>query len=198
MLRAVLVKHFTDVITNQTFWSTPELTGTFGAHERELIRKALTAPEPPPELAQESERVVPRWLAKEEQKVRRIPIGVFFGTIVFGLVCTGIAELIGAAIFRRSFVLNLFGIAVVDRAGQLTTHMLLLARWALATLPVLLLCLIALVIFTDKGTLAFLSSARNAVGISAVILILGAIAYAVRNPPRSLADRLTRTYLVPK
>ena len=130
--------------------------------------------------------------------MRRIPLGVFFGTILFGLACTGIAELIGAAIFRRSFVLNLFGMAVVDRAGQPATRMRLLARWAVATLPVLVLCLIAGVILTDKGTLAFLSSARSAVGISAVILILGAIAYAIRNPSGGFADRLTRTYLVPK
>jgi hypothetical protein len=198
MARAYLVNHFTDVITNQTFWSSPELAGSFGAHERKLIRKAMTEPAPTPDVAQESERIVPKWIAKEEQKARRIPIGVFFGTILFGLVCAATVELFAAAIFRRSFVLNLFGIAVVNRTGQLAPRRRLLARWTIASLPVLVLYLIAVVILTDKGTLAFLSSARSVLGIAAGILIMTAIAYAIKHPSRSLADRLTRTHLVPK
>jgi hypothetical protein len=198
MARAYLVNHFGDVITNQTFWSTPELSGSFGTHERKLIREALTAPEPAPEIVQESERVVPRWLVKEEQTARRIPMGVFIGTILFGLVCTGLAELMVAAMFRRNFVLNLFGIAVVDRTGQLATRKHLLARWATASLPLLVLSLIAVVILTDQGTLAFLGVARGTVGISAGVLLIAAIAYAIKHPSRSIADRITKTYLVPK
>lgn len=108
-------------------------------------------------------RACNRGADKEQQKARRIPIGVFIGTILFGLVRTGVAELMAAATFRRSFVLNLFGIAIVH---GIATRKRLMARWATASLPLLVLSLIAVLILTDQGTLPFLSAARGAVGVS--------------------------------
>jgi eukaryotic-like serine/threonine-protein kinase len=198
LARAYLMTHFTDVITNQAFWSNPDLAGSFGEEERQLLRQALAAPSPPPKVSLDAERAVPPWIQKQEAKARRIAIGVLAGVMLFGLVMIGLVELLAAVLFRRSFALNLFGIAVVDASGQLATRMRLLARWAVGSLLSLTLFILGLIILIDDGTLPFLAAARSVLGITAGILVIAAMAYAIRHPSRSLADRLVRTHLVPK
>jgi hypothetical protein len=197
LARAYLVTHFSDVITNQAFWSNPDLAASFGQPERELLQQALT-PTPAPNVVQEAEGVVPGWIQKQERQARRIPIGVFVGVLLFGLVCIGLIEFIAALLFRRSFVLNLFGIAAVDRRGDLATRLRLLGRWAIGSLPALLIFFAGFVILAGDGTLPFLAAARSAFGISVTFLVAAAVAYAIRHPSRSLADRLARTFVVPK
>jgi len=198
LARAYLVNHFTDVITNQAFWSNPVLAASFGESERKLIQQAITTSAPEAGLVEEAERVVPGWIRREDREARRIPIGIFIGAVLFGLVLTGLVELLSAALFRRSFVLNLFGIAVVDGTGRLATRARLLIRWAGGTLPSLPLFIVGTLILIDDGTLAFLGAATGVLGITTGILVIAAIAYSVRHPSRSLADRLARTHLVPK
>ena len=197
LARAYLVTHFSDVITNNAFWSTPDLVATLGEHERKLIREAVTRPVST-KAGEEAERAVPRWIAKEESKARRIPIGLFVGVFLFMLVGLGLIELIASAVFRRSFVLNLFGIAVVGPDGQLATRTRLLARWAVGTLPMLAAFVLGLLVLMISGTAAVLNGTSGVVGISALIVITVAITFAIRWPSRSLADRVARTHLVPK
>jgi hypothetical protein len=196
--RAFLIAHFSDVITNQAFWSNPALAASFGEAERKLIQQAVTQPTPEPGVMQEAERVVPGWIQKEDRQARRIPIGFFIGTLLFGLVCIRLVEFIASAFFRRSFVLNLFGIAVVDATAQLATRGRLLVRWALGSLPALLVLIVGTLILLIDGTLAFLAAVTGALGIMALILVTAAIVYSVKHPSRSIADRMARTYLVPK
>ena len=198
LARAFLVTHFTDIITNQTFWSNAELVSRFGADERQLLHRAVKSTTPDPNTVAEAERTMPRWIANEDRQARRIPIGIFIGMFLFGLVLIGLIELIASLVFRRSFVLNLFGITVIDASGQLATRVRLLARWAIGTLPVLAVFLFAMLVLIDDGTLAFLRIAGGVVGISAGILIIAATAFAVGHPARGLADRLAGTHLVPK
>ena len=198
LARAYLISHFGDVITNEAFWSNPELVSTLGARERELIRAAMKPPAPEPTVAREAESAAPRWIAKEDRQARRIPLGIFVGVLLFGLVCIGVIELITSLAFRRSFVLNLFGIAVVDDSGRLANRPRLLGRWAIGTLPALAVFLWGFLMLIDDGTLAFLGVATGIAGISAAAFVVAAIVFALRHPARSPADRLARTHLVPK
>jgi hypothetical protein len=198
LARAYLLVHFSDVITNQVFWSNPDLAASFGEHERKLIQQAIAGPAPESRIMQEAERVVPGWIQKEDRQARRIPIGFFIGTLLFGLVCIGLVEFIASVFFRRSFVLNLFGIAVVDATAQLATRGRLLVRWAVGSLPALLVLIVGTLILLIDGTLAFLAAVTGALGIMTLILVTAAIVYSVRHPSRSIADRAARTHLVPK
>ncbi|HKQ40207.1 MAG TPA: hypothetical protein VJ063_19195, partial [Verrucomicrobiae bacterium] len=197
LARAYLVTHFADVITNETFWSNPDLVSTLGEHERKLVREAVARPAPARDVVQEAERVVPRWMAKKESQARRLPLGVSAGVFLFSVISVGLVELI-AAIFRRSFVLNLFGIVVVGADGQLATRKRLLARWAVGTLPILAAFVAGMVALVKSGTLVFLQDATSILGIGTAALMIAAIAYAIRRPSHSLADRIARTYLVRK
>lgn len=197
LARAYLVTHFSDVITNEAFWSNPDLVSTLGTHERKLVREAVTRPAPARDLVEEAERTVPRWMAKEENKARRILIGVVAGVLLFGLVCLGLVEFIAAA-FRRSFVLNLFGIVPVTGDGQLATRKRLLARWAVGTLPMLIAFIVGMVVLVDNGTQVFLQNAQSVTGIGVALGLIVAVTYAIRRPSRSLADRVAGTHLVPK
>jgi eukaryotic-like serine/threonine-protein kinase len=198
LARAYLVTHFADVITNQTFWSNPQLAAALGAHERELLRKAVAGPVPAANVASEAERVVPRWIVKEERQARRIPLGLFFGAILLGLVCVGIAELIAAVIFRRSFALNLFGIAVVDACGQLATRPRLLSRWLVGTLPGLAIFFWGMAVLVQNGTLAFFHLAASVAWLCGGTIVAVAIGFAILNPSGGMADRIAGTRLVPK
>ena len=198
LARAFLITHFSDVITNHAFWSKAELVSTLGSDERKLLRDAIAAPTPAGDIVQEAERVVPRWIARDERQARRMPIGVAAGAVLFGLVLIGVVEFIASAFFRRSFVLNLFGIAVVDSSGQLASRARLLARWAIGTMPAMALFVLGILVLVDDGTLALLHVATGIMGLSAAILVIGAIVFAVKYPSRSLADRAARTHVVPK
>ena len=197
LARAYLVSHFSDVITNEAFWSNADLVSSLGTDERKLLRDAVARPAPETSIVQEAERVVPRWIAKEDRKARRISIGIVIGVLIFGIVCIGAVELIAVA-FRRSFVLNLFGIAVIDAHGKLATRMRLLGRWAVGALPMLAFAALGMSVLEEDGTLAFLGMASSILGICVSVLVAGVIAYAIRNPSRGVADRIARTYLVPK
>jgi serine/threonine protein kinase len=50
LARVYLVSHFSDVITNEAFWSDPALRSTFAESEEERIKKALSGPPPEPEI----------------------------------------------------------------------------------------------------------------------------------------------------
>lgn len=198
LARAYLVNHFSDVITNQTFWSNPTLRAGFGVSEERIIREALAASPPAPKIAQEAERVVPKWIKKKEAQERRIPIGVFLGVLLFGPLCAALIEFIGSTLFRRSPTLTLFGIAVVSDKGQVATRGRLLWRWAIAWLPLALLLFVALWILAVKGTFELVVVLGSVAGVLAVASVVAITVHAILHPSRGLADRLTGTALVPK
>jgi uncharacterized RDD family membrane protein YckC/tRNA A-37 threonylcarbamoyl transferase component Bud32 len=198
LARAYLLNHFSDVITNQTFWSNPTLRAGFGASEERMIKAALAAPPPEPKIAQEAERVVPKWIRKKEAQERRIPIGVFLGVLLFGPLWVALMEFIGSGLFRRSPALSLFGIAVVDRTGQLASRGRLLWRWTIAWLPVAAVLFVASYVLVVKGTLALLGAIASVLGVLAIASLAAITVFAILHPSRGLPDRLAGTALVPK
>ena len=198
LARAYLLAHFSDVITNEAFWSNPDLVSTLGAHERKLVREAITRPAPSSNVTQEAERVVPRWMAKKESQARRIPIGVCAGVFLFMIIFIGAIELIASVAFRRSFVLNVFGISVVGPDGLLASRKRLVLRWVVGTLPIVAAFTVGMGVLMVSGTLAVLDASGSIAGTCVGVVAIAAITYAIRRPARSLADRVARTHLVPK
>lgn len=198
LARAYLVRHFSEVITNQAFWGNPELAASLGETERRIIKESLAAPAAGPELAQEAERTIPKRIKKLEAQDRRMPVGVLMGVVLFSLVCLGVGELVASALFQRSLVLNLFGIAVIHGTGQLAARGRLFLRWVIAWLPAFALLFGASVLLVADGTLTLLGALTNVLAVVPIALLLGAIAYAIVHPTRGLADKLAGTNLVPK
>lgn len=196
LAHAYLLRHFSDVITNDTFWSNAALRSTFSGSEERRIKQALAGAPPAPETMAEAERTVPGWMKENDLRERRIPVGIMLGVLLFGLVCLGVAELVSSVLFRRSLLLNLFGIAVVDSEGRLASHVRLLARWAVAWLPGGTLFFAALAVLLGEGTRALL--AWHWLAFLPATVLFAALWHAIAHPTRSLADRAAGTCLVPK
>lgn len=195
LARAYLLTHFSDVITNEVFWSNPAFRSIFSGSEERRVKRALGT-QPESVMVAEAERTVPRWMRINDRRERRIPIGITLGMLLSGVGCLVLVELV-AVLFRRSFVLNLFGIAVVDRTGQLARRWRLLKRWAVAWIPSGVFFFVAFAWLVNEGTSALLSG-HNWLALLPALLIAAAVGYAIAHPFRSLADRAGGTSLVPK
>ena len=110
---------------------------------------------------------------------------------VSALVVGGAAlvQLLGL-LFRTTIGHAIFRLAVINAQGAPATISHLLARWAIAWLPLILpMSIVALLTNSTKGA---------AIVFAFVLLLLwvAAAAYAVIHPHRGLHDRLARTWVV--
>ena len=210
-IRAYLVNHFGELLTNDTFWANHDLAKPFPETERSLLRQAVAAHlAPAPESVQAAEREVPPRIRRHERDERLIMVWIFVGTLLAGAGAVALLEFFGCAIFRQSPILRLFGIAVVDRCGQPATRLRLVWRWAVAWLPlgglsffaagflVLAAAMNLSMVKLDPKMLPGIGVLAVVLTIVSVTLVLGTMIYAALRPERSLADRLAGTALVPK
>jgi hypothetical protein len=132
LTRAFLVEHFSAFITNDEAWSRPELRDHLPAATRSLLKQAVIGHLPPkPADLDEAARVLPERIEQQERLTRLEPIWIgLCGGIALGLVFA-LLELAGTMVFCQSPLLRLFGLAVVDRAGQPARRLRLLGRWLL-------------------------------------------------------------------
>jgi hypothetical protein len=119
-------------------------------------------------------------------------------------------EPVGALVFRRALLLRLFGLAVLDRAGQPATRWRLLWRrlltWGLVGMIAFFAAgSVALLVAADfasaterEGLLAFGTPKAWICGLSFTGIMLAATIYTVTHPSRSLQDCLAGTWLVPR
>jgi uncharacterized RDD family membrane protein YckC len=212
IIRAYVVHHFSELVTNEAFWANPGLSEPFSQEDRTVLRQAVlgrTAPRA--EDVQEAERIVPDRLGAKKRETRLVPLFMFGGLISLGSIVVGLIELVGCSIFCQSPILRLFGIAVVDREGRQAKRFRLLWRWTVAWVPVTVLSFIAgsAVIMTSlSGALTptadfnpaewfnfgvWLLAGAGVIGV----VVLVAVIYAAARPERGLQDRLAGTWLVP-
>ena len=214
LVGSYVVAHYSDIITNENFWAMPSRI-TSAADVRRPLRQALKKfPNPNAQAVAQAEGEVPSWIAKREGHYRATLLFLGMGMVVLVTAVASLVEFIGALGFGTSPVLRLFGIAVVNRAGEIASRGRLLWRWALIWLPV------GGVILVVAGLLADLAVGHQnlaagqsglavghggdgewiAGGVAAVsaLFIGGALAiYAVLRPQAGLQDRLAGTRLVP-
>ena len=142
--------------------------------------------------------MVPKWIKKREYQERCVPLVIALGILLFFPLCTAVIDLFGSVFFRRSPVLSLFGIAVLDGTGNLATRRRLLWRWTISWVPIGSALFAALMVLASEGTVNLLGTLPKASGIASAVFLLGIMIYAILNPYRSLADKIAGTWLAPK
>ncbi|HUF63842.1 MAG TPA: protein kinase [Verrucomicrobiales bacterium] len=211
LTRAFLVRHFSDIITNDAAWTRPGLLDEIPEPTRFLLKQAVIG-YPPPKSADlaEAARVLPERIERQERLTRLVPIWILLGSgIVLGLIFAFV-ELIGVFVFRQSPLLRLFGLALMDRSGQPATRLRLLWRWLL-TWGVLgaagffaaggVALAMAVGVFPVEGmgdVAARASSLAWILGLAVAGLALAAAISTLMHPSRGLQDRLAGTWVVPR
>jgi hypothetical protein len=132
LTRAFLVHHFSDIITNDAAWTRPELRDKFSETTRSLLKQAVIGHLPPKSAdLEEAVRVLPERIKQTERQTRGVPIWILLGSGMTVGLLLAFLELVGAVVFCQSLLLRLFGLALVNRAGQPATRLRLLWRWLL-------------------------------------------------------------------
>ncbi len=211
LTRAFIVHHFSDIITNDAAWERPGLLDEIPEPTRFLLEQALIGHLPPNTAnLEEAARVLPERIQELERQTRLVPIWVLLGSGIMVGLFFALLELAGALVFRQSVLLHLFGLALMDRAGQPATRLRLLWRWILTwgllgAVGFLAAGSSALGIAVDlfpveeMGDLA--ASSRGlawTLGLAFAVLLLAATISTLLHPSRSLQDRLAGTWLVPR
>ena len=112
---------------------------------------------------------------------------VFVTTLV--VLGAGLIQLLGLP-FRATVGHSIFRLAVVNEKGEPAAISQMLARWAIAWLP-LALPLSVLLLLADRTAVFALTSA-----LALLLLWIGSTAYALVDPHRGLHDRLAGTWVV--
>jgi hypothetical protein len=213
LTRIFLARHFGFLTNNPAFWTEVSLGYPFTQEQRQLVREAVSTPLPEPEKVQEAERVITRRLEAARLGQRFSNIWIVLGWCGMCAFLLSMVDLCGSILARHVPVLGLFSIAVTDESGQPAARPRLLVRWMLAWLPGIVVAvfglgavLVALATyggFADSAQVSapvasFLRNSATAVSVSAAIVWLLGILYAVIHPQRSLPDRLMGTWLVMK
>jgi eukaryotic-like serine/threonine-protein kinase len=192
--------HYRSVLTNDTFWRKPEIVSVL---PNEICERARAAARNLPEVSAselakadgEVARALKTQKSFEQQQVVWFSVG-FAWTF---LLLVAVADILVVLLFRQTFVLRPFGVAIVTRAGEEASRLRLLWRALLTWLP----------LFAGAPFLAGLAVASSAQyeeygGILFGLLLaigfawVGAAVFAFLCPNRSLADHLSGTALVPR
>jgi uncharacterized RDD family membrane protein YckC/predicted Ser/Thr protein kinase len=210
LIRAFVVRHFSDIITNDAAWTRPEVRGDISEGTRFLLTQAVVGHRAPtPADLEEAARVMPERIKQEEQKIRIVPIWILLGSgILFGALFA-LVELAGGLVFRQSLLLRLFGLTLVDRAGQPATRLRLGWRWLLTwglfgAVGFMAAGGVSLGLATEYipvGDREFFSGMANSVAWTFGLIFIGLLAttiYTLRHPSCSLQDRLAGTWVVPR
>lgn len=212
LARVYLVTHFGTLLTNDAFWAREELAREFEETQRHLMRQAVLAHQPPaPATVQEAERIMPQKIRQAERMHQMLPLFIAAVLILFCPWIWALIELASAVVAGKARMMDLLGLAVVDRQGRPAGRLRLLWRWLVVWAPLAFLTLLAPGFFMLANAIHSLfpflhrpnvGKAAEAVFIALffVVLagILGAMVYTILRPGRALQDRLAGTWVVVK
>lgn len=194
-----IVAHYSEWITNSTFWSSP-VGKLLSNNHRQALQDALAKfPEPTTAQIARAEQQIPRRLVEHDKEQKQMIIEVSLGLLICFAIAVGFLEIIGAAAFKSSPLLRLFGMSVVRRDGLPVGRWHLVGR-ALLTWGVVIGCS-----FLFSGLGMYLPEATGpidrwsalAVMFLALAILVVANVFAVLRPNAGLHDLLVRTRLVP-
>jgi hypothetical protein len=210
LARTYLANHFSFLGTNQNFWTQGN---SFSAAQRDLLRAAITSPLANAEEIKAAEKVIPNRLQGNLGERRSVFFCVMFGWCAVCTFLFALVDLFGCSFTKGTPVLSLFSMMVVGYSGEPASRLRLLGRWSLVWLPSAVIAVfglgavvLALVNYGSLGDSAgipnwaasFLRTSATAVSVSALVIWIVSLIYAVLFPQRSLADRLAGTWLVMK
>jgi uncharacterized RDD family membrane protein YckC len=181
-----IATHYRDIVSAPNFWAEKRSL----AVERSAIDSALaryTAPSASDSVA--AAQRVEALLAK-----RRIGVAAAIGRgALIVLVVMAVTSLIGQIASGRVLGLRMFGITVVNRAGQRASRFRLVVRWVLAWVPILVALLLLVMVTpadSDNGNVVYM--------IGPLAIVAAGLVWSLLRPQRGLHDRLAGTWLVPR
>jgi hypothetical protein len=192
--------HFRAVLTNESFWRKPEIVSVL---PNEICERAREAARNLPEISasdlakadEQVARALKTQKSFEQQQVVWFSVG-FAWTF---LLLVALADILVILLFRQTFVLRPFGVAIVTRAGEEASRLRLFWRALLTWSPLFAgapflagLAVASSAQYEDYGGILF--GLLLAIGLAWV----GAAVFAFLCPNRSLADHLSGTTLVPR
>jgi uncharacterized membrane protein len=194
-----IVAHYSEWITNASFWASPAGKLLSNNHRQALQDALASFPEPSAAQIARAEQKTPRRLAEYDDEQRQMIIEVTLGLFICLAAAIGLIEVIGAAIFGFSPLLRLFGMAVVNREG------VPVGRWHLVGRALLTWSVVTGCTFLFGGLGMYLPEATGlidrwsalAVMFLALSVLVIANVFAVLRPNAGLHDLLVRTRLVP-
>jgi len=202
--RIYIVRHFSDVLTNQAFWKSTDFADA-PRYERQLRRDLREAPAASPAEIVHAEEWMTRRIREKSREEQLVAPFMALASAIVVMIISALVAFATIVLFGVNPVLHLFGIAVVNCTGRPADRGRLILRWLLAWGGVAFVCVLgrlfglvvsSQVVFSDE----LIEVRRSALVVGPVIL-LGLIAFAVYaalRPNRAAPDLLTRTFLVPK
>lgn len=194
-----IAQHFASTLSNETFWAA-QPTLIFVPDMRTRVREAVEAnAKADRKTIDEAERSLSKRIARFEKAQRLAFVRVGTVTMIVIVILAAMIDGISILGFRVPSVLRLFGIAVVNRAGERASRGRLLTRWLVTWAPTVaaMLLINAFARALTKDAPHFSSMVDFALLLNLVIVVVAALVFAARNPKAGIADYATGTRLVP-
>ena len=197
--RIHIAGHHRALIQDSNFWAHPVVDQALSVRQKEIAEDAIKDhPTVDPQRLEEADAMIrylqPAILVADTELPEWLGLGVFWGFVFFAaLIDLGCAVLLGEGLFLR-----LLGVATVNRRGEKASRLRVLGRTILAWSPCVVGASLSLALWT-----AWLPGVSGAPVLMAALtifalLMLAAMAWAVKKPARSLQDRAVGTWLVPR
>jgi hypothetical protein len=191
--------HHRALIQDSNFWAHPVVDNALSISQKEIAEEAIKdSPTVDPQKLEEADAMIrylqPAILAADTELAQWIGLGIFWALVFFAaLIDLCCAVLLGEGLFMR-----LLGVATVNRRGEKASRLRVLARTILAWSPYIVGASLSLALW-----MAWLPGVSGAPALMAALIIftllmLAAMAWAVKKPARSLQDIAVGTWLVPR
>jgi uncharacterized RDD family membrane protein YckC len=195
-----LAGHYGSVLTNENFWSKPEVRSLFDGDLRDRARDAAQIlPEVSANDLAKADGQVAQALKTQKSFEAGQVIWLSFGFSWLFLLLIAIVDLAAALLLRQTMILRPFGMAIVTRRGSEASRLRLFWRALVAWWP-LFLGAPFLVALTLCSSADYANYGRILIGILLMIVLawVGTAILALVWPNRGVADRLSGTTLVPR
>jgi len=195
-----LAAHHRALIEDTNFWAHPVVAEALSADLRRAAEEAVADfPTINPATLAEADATLqllqPTIRAVDETVPEWTALSAFWSL----LLITAVLDLACVLVLGEALIFRLLGIATVTRAGGRASRPRLIGRTLLAWIPLMLGAAISLMAWLSwmPGLEASAPKITQLITILGLVL-LGIVAATAWKPARSLADRLTGTWLVPR
>ncbi|HEX5220504.1 MAG TPA: protein kinase [Verrucomicrobiae bacterium] len=199
VFRVHMADHHRALIENSNFWAHPAVSEALTAEQRQIAQEAIadnpTVSGDKLEAADATIRYLrPAIQAADTELPHWAGLGVFWGWLFLAaLLDFGCVLLLGEGLFMR-----LLGVATVNGNGEKASRLRVLARTILAWSPGVVGALLSLALWEASLPGVSGAPALAAVLVIFTLLMLLAMAWAVKKPARGLQDIAVGTWLVPR
>ena len=198
-LRIHMAGHHRALIEDSNFWAHPVVSEALTAEQMEIAQEAIADnPTVSQEKLEEADATIRYLRPTIREADTEVPhwsgLGIFWAFVFFAVVLDlGCALLLGEGLFLR-----LLGIATVNRKGEKASRLRVLGRTMLTWSPYLVGAPLSLALWSAWWPGVSGAPVLMAALTIFTLLMLAAMAWAVKKPARSLQDLAVGTWLVPR